>query len=60
MILHFIHKLIYHNEPFNNQYVIDNEYQSLIFAVGTEVFCFSKDLFFCINNFEYLASSLCL
>ncbi|CAF4667346.1 unnamed protein product [Rotaria sp. Silwood1] len=35
--LFFLHEAIYHNEPFNSQYVVDNEHESLIFAVGTKL-----------------------
>ncbi|CAF3798026.1 unnamed protein product [Adineta steineri] len=36
-ILHLVHEAIYYNEPFNNQYVVDYEHESLIFAVGIEL-----------------------
>ncbi|CAF0972266.1 unnamed protein product [Rotaria sordida] len=36
-ILYFLHESIYHNEPFNSQYVVDNEHESLIFAIDTEL-----------------------
>ncbi|CAF3033085.1 unnamed protein product [Rotaria sp. Silwood2] len=35
--LYFLHESIYHNEPFNSQYIVDNEHESLIFAIGTEL-----------------------
>ncbi|CAF3540186.1 unnamed protein product, partial [Rotaria sp. Silwood2] len=35
-ILYFLRKTIYHNELFNSQYIVNNEHESLIFAVGTE------------------------
>ncbi len=38
MTLHLLHESIYHNEPFNSQYVVDYEHESLIFAVASEVF----------------------
>ncbi|CAF5209901.1 unnamed protein product, partial [Rotaria magnacalcarata] len=31
------HEAIYHNEPFNSQFVIDYEHESLIFAVASEL-----------------------
>jgi hypothetical protein len=53
MTLHLLHESIYQNEPFNSEYVVDNERESLIFAVGTEVFyLISKDF---IDNFKSLA-----
>ncbi|UJR25877.1 hypothetical protein I4U23_007227 [Adineta vaga] len=36
-ILYLLHEAIYYNEPFNSQYVIDYEHESLIFAVGSEL-----------------------
>jgi len=34
---YLLHEAIYQNEPFNQQYAIDYEHQSLIFAVHSEV-----------------------
>lgn len=39
--MHLLYEVIYPDEPLNNQYVIDHEHQSLIFAVGTEVLKFA-------------------
>ncbi|CAF0773881.1 unnamed protein product [Adineta ricciae] len=35
--LYLLHEAVYHTEPFNPQYVIDYEHESLIFAVGAEL-----------------------
>ncbi|CAF3574252.1 unnamed protein product [Rotaria socialis] len=35
--LYLLHDAIYHNEPFNSQFVIDYEHESLIFAVASEL-----------------------
>ncbi|CAF2311605.1 unnamed protein product [Rotaria sp. Silwood2] len=34
---YLLHEAIYHNEPFNSQYVIEYEHESLIFAVASEL-----------------------
>jgi hypothetical protein len=54
-----VHEALYQHGPFNSQYVVDDEHESLIFAVGSEVIYHDLDdkRGHC---FYSLAASLCL
>lgn len=36
-VLHLLHQTNYLDQPLGNQYVIDDQHQSLVFPVGTTV-----------------------
>lgn len=56
--LYLLHEAIYHNEPFNSQYAIDYEHETLIFAVNSEVFSLLIMNF--VGIILVLAPSLCI
>ena len=47
--LDLVHEAVYNHGPFNHQYVVDDEHESLIFAVGSEV---SNDEFDHLGKFS--------